>query len=138
MIDSRYFLTECTFILTLQISKKPVVAVSHIWRIWHVRKQFEALFIQFDYRFHRLVERWIIFVEQHFFLLHVRPFFLDFCAKSIQHCHLIVAVNGFTFLKIVDKQNTMGVPKYECHNLTSPLLSFWSLWTAFTSCCPLS
>ena len=32
----------------------------------------------------------------------------------------------------------MRVPKYECHNLASPLLSFWSLWTAFTSCCSLS
>ena len=44
----------------------------------------------------------------------------------------------FTFLKIVDKKNTMCVPKYGCHKLSSPLLSFWSLWTAFTSCCPLS
>ena len=26
---------------------------------------------------------------------------------------------------IVDKQNTMRVPKYGCHNLASPLLSFW-------------
>ena len=32
----------------------------------------------------------------------------------------------------------MRVPKYGCHNLASPLLSFWSLWTAFPSCCPLS
>ena len=32
----------------------------------------------------------------------------------------------------------MRVPKYGCHNLASLLLSFWSLWTAFTSCYPLS
>ena len=32
----------------------------------------------------------------------------------------------------------MRVPKYGCHNLASPLLSSWSLWTVFTSCCPLS
>ena len=40
--------------------------------------------------------------------------------------------------KIVDKQNPMRVQKYGCHNLASPLLSFRSLWTTFTSCCPLS
>ena len=33
----------------------------------------------------------------------------------------------------------MRVPKWGCHNLASPLLSFWSLWTVyFTGCCPLS
>ena len=32
----------------------------------------------------------------------------------------------------------MRVLKYGCHNLASPLLSFWFLWTAFSSCCPLS
>ena len=32
----------------------------------------------------------------------------------------------------------MRIPKYGYHNLASPLLSFWSLWTAFTHCCPLS
>ena len=103
-----------------------------------MRKQFEAQFIQFDHRFHGLVARCIVLVEHHFFLLHVRPFFLDFCAQSIQQCRVIVALNGLTFLKIVDKQNTMRVPKYGCHNLASLLLSFWSLWTAFTSCCSLS
>ena len=32
----------------------------------------------------------------------------------------------------------MRIPKYGCHNLASPLLSFWSLWKAITSYCPLS
>ena len=32
----------------------------------------------------------------------------------------------------------MRVRKYGRHNLASSLLSFWSLWTTFTSCCPLS
>ena len=32
----------------------------------------------------------------------------------------------------------MRVPKYGCHNLSRLLLSFWSFWTAFTSCCTLS
>ena len=32
----------------------------------------------------------------------------------------------------------MHVPKYGYHNLASSLLSFWSFWTAFISCCPLS
>ena len=32
----------------------------------------------------------------------------------------------------------MRVPKYGCRNLASPLVSFWSLWTAFTNCYPLS
>ena len=32
----------------------------------------------------------------------------------------------------------MRVPKLGWHNLASPLLSFWSLWMAFTSCFPLS
>ena len=31
----------------------------------------------------------------------------------------------------------MRVRRYGCHNLARPLLSFWSLWTALTSCCPL-
>ena len=50
---------------------------------------------------------------------------------------LIVTVNGFIFLKILDKQNTMCVSKYRCNNLASPLLNFWSLRTAFTSYCLL-
>ena len=32
----------------------------------------------------------------------------------------------------------MRVPKYGDHNLTSWRLRFWSLWTGFTFCCPLS
>ena len=38
----------------------------------------EALFIQFDHRFHGLVARCIALAEHHFLLLHVRLFFLDF------------------------------------------------------------
>ena len=82
--------------------------------------------------------RCVVLVEQHFFLLHVRPLLPDFRAQSIRYCHVIVVVNGFTFIKIVDKQNAMRVPKYGCHNLAGPLLSFWSLWTVFISCCLLS
>ena len=31
----------------------------------------------------------------------------------------------------------MRIPKYGCHNLVSPMLRFLSIWTAFTSYCPL-
>ena len=40
---------------------------------------------------------------------------IDLVMTSNSHCF------SFSFLKIVDKQNTMRVSKYGCHNLVSPL-----------------
>ena len=41
-------------------------------------------------------------------------------------------------LKLFNQGGIMRIPKYGCHNLASPLLSFWSLRIAFISCCPPS
>ena len=51
---------------------------------------------------------------------------------------MIFTVDGSSFLKVIDEQNSLCIPKYRGQNLTCWCLRLWWLWTAFTSCCPLS
>ena len=48
------------------------------------------------------------------------------------------AIDGSSFLKVIDQWNTLGISKYAGKNLACWYLHLWSLWTAFTCCCPLS
>ena len=50
---------------------------------------------------------------------------------------MIFASNGSSFLKVIDEQNTLCILKYGGQNLVCWCLRLWSLWTAFTRCCPL-
>ena len=45
---------------------------------------------------------------------------------------------GPSFLKVIDEQNTLRIPKYGGQNLARWCFRLWSLWTAFTNSCPLS
>ena len=47
-------------------------------------------------------------------------------------------MDGSSFLKVIDKQNTLRNPNYGGQNLACRCLRLWSLWTAFTYCYPLS
>ena len=46
--------------------------------------------------------------------------------------YMIFAIDGSSFLKIIDEQNTLRIPKHEGQNLACWCLSLWSLWIAFT------
>ena len=43
-----------------------------------------------------------------------------------------------SFLKVINEQNTLRIPKYGDQNLACWYLHLWSLWMAFTCCYPLS
>ena len=51
---------------------------------------------------------------------------------------MIFAIDGSSFLKVIDEQNTLRIPKYSGQNLACWFLCLWLLWTAFSCCCPLS
>ena len=51
---------------------------------------------------------------------------------------MIFAIDGFSFLKAINEQNNLCIPKYGSQNLACWCLHLWSLWTVFTYCCPLS
>ena len=51
---------------------------------------------------------------------------------------MIFAIDGSSFLKVIDEQNALSISKYGGQKLACWCLRLWSLWTAFTSCCPLS
>ena len=80
----------------------------------------------------RLVTRRIVLVKEHFFLLHLEPFLTDFVLQTHQLANVTFAIHRLTFLKAVDEQNFISIPKYWGHNLT-----FWPLWTLLTDCSPL-
>ena len=44
----------------------------------------------------------------------------------------------FFLSQVIDEQNTLYIRKYGGRNLAWWCLHLWSLWTAFTCCCPLS
>ena len=48
------------------------------------------------------------------------------------------AIDGSSYLKVIDEQNTLCIPKYRSQNLACWCLHHWSLWMAFTCCCPLN
>ena len=48
---------------------------------------------------------------------------------------MIFAIDGSSFLKVIDEQNTLRIPKYRRQNLACWCLHLWSLWMAFTCCC---
>ena len=51
---------------------------------------------------------------------------------------MIFAIDGSSFLKLIDEQNTLHIPKYRSQNIACWCSHLWLLWTAFTCCCPLS
>ena len=51
---------------------------------------------------------------------------------------MIFAIDGSCFLKVINKQNTLHLPKYGGQNLACWCLHLWLLRMAFTCCCPLS
>ena len=51
---------------------------------------------------------------------------------------MIFAIDGSSFLKVIDEQNTLSILKYRGQNLACWCLHLWSLWMAFTCCCLLS
>ena len=51
---------------------------------------------------------------------------------------MIFAIDSSSFLKVIDEQNTLCIQKYRGQNLVCWCLRLWSLWIAFTCCCPLS
>ena len=49
-----------------------------------------------------------------------------------------LVIDGSPFLKVINEQNNLHIPKYGGQNLVCWCLHLWSLWTAFTYCCSLS
>ena len=49
---------------------------------------------------------------------------------------MIFDIDSSSFLKVIDEQNTLRIPKYGGQNLACWCLHLWSLWMAFTCCCP--
>ena len=76
--------------------------------------------------------------ERELFLLHLWPFFDEFFLQMHQLCYIIFALDGFSFLKVIDEQNTLHILKYGVQKLACWCLHLWSLWTGFTCCYPLS
>ena len=77
-------------------------------------------------------------MKEHFFLLQLGSFFGDFFLQTRQWCYIVFAIDGSSFLKIIDALNIFRFPKYGGQNFACWYLRLWSLWTAFTCCCPLS
>ena len=50
---------------------------------------------------------------------------------------MIFTIDNSSFLKVINEQNTLCIPKYRGQNLACWCLHFWLLWTAFTCSCPL-
>lgn len=67
----------------------------------------------YSYRFHWSGIRWNILVKKQFFLL----FFRNFLPTTRRLSHVRLTIYCHAFFKVVDKQNTMGIPKYAQHNL---------------------
>ena len=51
---------------------------------------------------------------------------------------MIFAIDDSSFLKVIDEQNNLRIPKYRGQNLACWCLHLSSLWTAFNCCCPIS
>ena len=66
-------------------------------------------------------------MKEHFFLLHLWPFFSDFFLQTQQKCYITFAVDGSSFLKVIDEQNTLCIPKYKGQNLACLCLSLVAL-----------
>ena len=57
------------------------------------------------------------FGDRALFLLHLWPFFGDFFLQIHQYCYIIFAIDGSSFLKVIDEQNILHIPKYGGQNL---------------------
>ena len=73
-----------------------------------------------------------------FFFFVCGCFFVDFFFQAHLWCYMIFAIDVSSFLKEIDGQNNLCILKYGGQNLAWWCLRLWSLWTAFTCCCPLS
>ena len=51
---------------------------------------------------------------------------------------MIFTIDGSSFLKVIDKQNTLYIPKYGDQNVAWWCLNLCSLWVVFTCCCLFS
>ena len=51
---------------------------------------------------------------QQTFLLYLWPFFGDFFHQTYQKFFIIFAIDGSSFLKVINEQNTLHILKYLC------------------------
>ena len=61
--------------------------------------------------------RCIVLVKEHFFLLHLWPLFSRFLPSNALIMLIIFAIVDSSFLKVIDEQNTLRIPKYGGPNL---------------------
>ena len=73
-------------------------------------------------------------VKEHFFFF-ICGRFLRFLPSNAP---IMLNYDGSSFLKVIDEQNTLHIPKYEGQNIACWCLRLWSLWTAFSCFCPFS
>ena len=95
-------------------------------------------FMYFCNRCDRLVTQCFVLVKGHFLLLHLCLFFHNLFLQTPQWCHIIFAIDGSSFLKVIDEENILCIPKYGNQKIACWYLHLWSLWPAFTCCCPFS
>ena len=86
---------------SFQVCKQVVVAESQIWRIRQMVKQFKVQFVELCHCCDRLVTRCIVLVKEHFFLLYLRLFSRYFLLQMHQQRHIIFAIDGSSFLKVI-------------------------------------
>lgn len=108
------------------------VTRGQVWRLEWIRNHLEAKFVQFCHsnswfvRGHGLGERALFFLRAN--LDHL-------CLSSSFKCCITVSCNCFTFLQMVNQNNSLGIIKNSDHHLTSPWNDLCFRWHAFTIHC---
>ena len=122
---------------SLEVWKQIIVAEGQVWRIRWMRKRFETEFMLLCLCNVRCVRWCIVIMKKDFFLLQIWPFLPDFVNQLIQYCIIICSSNLPSFLKVVDEDYSMCIPKNTSHNFPSQLLRCRTLWCIFTRFNPL-
>ena len=62
----------------------------------------------------------------------------EFALQTQKWCYIKFAIDGFSFFKVTDEENSLRIPKCSGQSLACWFLRLWSFWTAFTCSCSLS
>ena len=81
---------------------------------------------------------WCIVLVKEYFFPFICSHFLAISSFKCTNNAIHLLLMGLPFSKVIDEQNTLRILKYRGQNLACRCLYLWSLWTAFTCCCPLS